>query len=247
LIKSLKSQRSLERWEFVEAIAACRDLRDLATLFARMIAEYGYTASACGAFRPTKGGRPGLEYYFRNWPEAWKTLYTQQKFALHDFIIAEARRQSDPYTWLAAKEARRLSTTEKAFWEAVVGTGWADGLSIPIHGPGGQVAFVTMTGGAQRQATPGERARLQCFSILTHDRARALSGRNPEQGPRDLLTSRELDCLRGVWSGKSDHTIGEGLGIARTTVKYHLDRARQKLGVRTRTQAVAQLALWGEA
>lgn len=246
MLKSRQSQRTLENWEFVEAIAACRELPALATLFARTIAEYGYTASACGAFRATAGGSPRLEYFFRNWPETWTALYAQRKFALHDFVIAELRRRPGPYTWLAAKEARRLSAKEKAFWEAAVGAGWTDGLSIPIHGPGGRLAFVTMTG-AREQATPVERVRLQCLAIVTHERIRTLSGRDPERGPRDLLTPRELECLREVGTGKSDRAIGEALGIARTTVKYHLEHARQKLSVRTRAQAFAQLALWGEA
>ncbi|MDI4235697.1 LuxR family transcriptional regulator [Bradyrhizobium sp. Arg237L] len=228
----------------MDAIEACHQVSTLARLFARSVAAYGYSASACGAFRPI-GGDAKPEFYFCNWPETWTALYTQRNLAPHDFTITEVRRQSSPYTWLTAKAARRLSAKEEAFWKEVTEMGWADGLSIPIHGPGGQLAFVTMTGG-ERTATPVQRAHLRCLAILTHERARKLCGFEREQGPRDLLTPRELECLRKVGAGKSDRAIGEDLGIARTTVKYYLDRARQKLGARTRAQAFAQLALWGE-
>lgn len=230
----------------MNAIEACREITSLAEFFARSIAAYGYTASACGTFRIIGEGGPKIEFYFRNWPETWTRLYTQRRFSLHDFTIAEARRQSGPYTWLTAKAALRLSPKEKAFWEAAAGLRWTDGLSIPIHGPGGQLAFVTMTG-APSMVTPAVCARLQCLAILTHQRVQTLCEPGLERGPRDLLTPRELECLREVGAGKSDRAIGDGLGIARTTVKYHLERARQKLGVRTRAQAFAQLALWGEA
>jgi DNA-binding CsgD family transcriptional regulator len=61
-----------------------------------------------------------------------------------------------------------------------------------------------------------------------------------------MLTARELECLREVGAGKSDREIGTTLGISRTTVKYYLERARLKLGARTRAQAYARLVLWGD-
>lgn len=232
-------------WEFVDAIEGCRTVGSLADVFGRWVAADGYSASACGTFRTAgeKGDR--IKFYFRNWPEQWAALYAHRKFALHDFTIAEARRQAGAYSWLTAKTARHLSPKEKSFWEAMSSFGWTDGLSIPIHGPGGQLAFVTMTGSSQ-PVTPLARARLQCIALLVHARARTLLRLDSERGPRDVLTPREFECLREVGTGKSDRAIGENLGIARTTVKYHLERARRKLGVRTRTQAFAQLILWGE-
>ncbi|MBN9247414.1 MAG: LuxR family transcriptional regulator [Hyphomicrobium sp.] len=232
-------------WEFVDTIEGCHDIGSLADVFSQYIAAYGYSASACGAFHSAGENGDKFEFYFRNWPEPWAALYTQSNFASDDFTISEARRKSDPYSWGTAMAGRQLSQKEKVFLEAMGEFGWADGLSIPIHGPGGQLAFVTMAGSSQL-LTPIVRARLQSFSLLTHARARALLQVDPERGPRDLLTPRELECLRKVGAGKSDRAIGEELGIARTTVKYHLEHARQKLGVRTRAQALAQLVLWGE-
>lgn len=232
-------------WEFVDIIEGCHDIGDLADVFSRCIAAYGYSVSACGAFHSAGGNGDKFKFYFRNWPEPWAALYTQSNFAPHDFTISEARRMSGPYSWRTAMAGRQLSPKEKVFWEAMGEFGWTDGLSIPIHGPGGQLAFVTMAGSSQL-LTPIVRARLQFFALLTHARARALLQVDPERGPLDLLTLRELECLRKVGAGKSDRAIGEELGIARTTVKYHLEHARQKLGVRTRAQALAQLVLWGE-
>ncbi|MBS0251975.1 MAG: LuxR family transcriptional regulator [Proteobacteria bacterium] len=245
--KSRDRKESLDSggWEFVDTIEGCQDIGNLADVFSRCIAEYGYSASACGAFHlaTEKGDR--LKFYFRNWPERWAALYAQRNFALHDFTISEARRKSGVYSWLPAKLGRQLSPKENMFWEAMGEFGWTDGLSIPIHGPRGQLAFVTMAGSSQL-LTPIVRARLQFFALLTHARARAILQVDPERGPRDLLTPRELECLRKVGAGKSDRAIGEELGIARTTVKYYLEHARQKLGVRTRAQALAQLVLWGD-
>jgi DNA-binding NarL/FixJ family response regulator len=59
------------------------------------------------------------------------------------------------------------------------------------------------------------------------------SGRSP-------LTDREEEVLRLVQSGQANKQIGRSLGISERTVKAHLTKIFQSLGVTDRTQA----ALW---
>lgn len=60
--------------------------------------------------------------------------------------------------------------------------------------------------------------------------------RRPE--PSAVLTPRELDVLRLVSSGHSNKQIAAVLGIGESTVKTHLLRVFEKLGVADRTRAV---------
>lgn len=57
-------------------------------------------------------------------------------------------------------------------------------------------------------------------------------------GKSTLFTPRELEVIRWIAKGKSDWEIGEILFISRKTVNYHVERAKRKLRVATRTQAV---------
>ena len=57
---------------------------------------------------------------------------------------------------------------------------------------------------------------------------------------RVQLTLRELAVLRSVAAGKSNREIGEALNISEGTVKIHLGHLFEKLGVDSRTQAVAK-------
>ncbi len=64
----------------------------------------------------------------------------------------------------------------------------------------------------------------------------SLDRRNREQA---LLTEREREVLRLLAAGLSNREIGERLFLSPETVKTHLGSIYRKLGVETRTQAVA--------
>lgn len=53
------------------------------------------------------------------------------------------------------------------------------------------------------------------------------------------LTPREHDCLAYIADGKRTVDVAYRLGIAETTVEMHLRNARNRLGAKTRDQAVA--------
>jgi DNA-binding NarL/FixJ family response regulator len=57
------------------------------------------------------------------------------------------------------------------------------------------------------------------------------------------LGERERETLTWAARGKTFAEIGEILGLSRRTVEFHLDNARRKLGVPTRTQALIKAAI----
>jgi DNA-binding NarL/FixJ family response regulator len=56
----------------------------------------------------------------------------------------------------------------------------------------------------------------------------------------DELTQRELDVLRLVAEGKTNAEIGQSLFVSVGTVKVHVERIIDKLGVSDRTQAAVR-------
>ena len=65
-----------------------------------------------------------------------------------------------------------------------------------------------------------------------------LPGARRRRSPARLFTPREIEVLEWVAKGKTDWQVGQILLISRKTVNYHVERAKQKLSVPTRTQAV---------
>jgi LuxR family quorum sensing-dependent transcriptional regulator len=59
-------------------------------------------------------------------------------------------------------------------------------------------------------------------------------------GSQGRLTPRELAVLRLVSTGAQFREVAGALGLGDETVRSHLKKAQTKLGVRNRTQAVAE-------
>lgn len=57
------------------------------------------------------------------------------------------------------------------------------------------------------------------------------------------LTDRERDAVAWVAEGKSDWEISVILGVSESTIRFHVNNARKKLGAVNRAQAVARLAV----
>ena len=62
----------------------------------------------------------------------------------------------------------------------------------------------------------------------------------PETEWRVLLTPRELEVLGAIGEGLTNKAIARRLDISLHTVKFHIESLFRKLGVRTRTEAVAK-------
>lgn len=223
---------------------SCTTVDGVREVFCREIARHGYTASACRIVVPV-GGATRPRVLFRNWPDGWANLSDRKGFSAKSFVMAEARKRITPFTWLEAKEARILSPGERETWEAALAWGWKTGFVVPVHGPGGYCASVSM---ASREDDldlgPAQRSRLYLLAMLAHERCQALV--DPKSiDTKHALSAREIECLRWVAAGKTDWEIGKIVSISATTVKFHVNNARAKLKARTRAQAVALMILEG--
>lgn len=233
------------RWNVAKAVEACTDMASLAAFYADAIAPFGYTHSAISAYLPTDKG-PAPHLYFANTPESWHRDYLARNMSAVDSIVSEARRRIAPFTWAELRVDVPLPREEVPLRELVTAWGLKDGFVVPVHGPGGYLGLASLVSTRELPPpSPEHRAWLHLASFLTHERCRQLEGLNPRYQPAEPLSVRERDCLRWVGAGKSDWEIGRILDISPSTVKFHVDRARRKLGVHSRAQAVARLMLWG--
>ena len=89
---------------------------------------------------------------------------------------------------------------------------------------------------------PPERADLVFASLYTNLRLRPPL---PHGAPLPHLTDRERECLHLVALGKSDQQIGETLKISDKTANFHIESAKRKFQVSSRTLAAIMAAKAG--
>jgi len=81
---------------------------------------------------------------------------------------------------------------------------------------------------------------LDAFDISKRSEVKMLSLSNRLQPLKEPLTARELEVLDLIVAGRNNHQIAEDLFVVIGTVKTHINSIYRKLGVHSRTQAVAR-------
>ena len=76
-----------------------------------------------------------------------------------------------------------------------------------------------------------------------HGKAIALSTNGSEAHTGKVLSRREVECLQWLASGKTLFEAAKILGISERTIRFHVNNARERLGVSTTVQAIVSAAL----
>jgi DNA-binding CsgD family transcriptional regulator len=228
---------------FIERLPHCKTSQEVGVVFADFITPYGFVAAACGESRETPEGR-SWEFFFNTWPTEWLLQYQKNDYVRHDLVPAMARISLQPFTWREALGAREPTAKQREHYDWAIGLGIVDVFAVPIHYPGGDFGLgVSIADHSVEDRF--ERDTLQMASLFAHQRCRELGGQSGASSASTFLTPREVECLRWMLKGKSDTDIGEILGISHTTVHFHIERVKKKLGVKTRTQAAAVVVSLG--
>lgn len=139
------------------------------------------------------------------------------------------------YDYLTASELRIIATAHEA--------GMRAGFSCTFHkadmlGMGGWNLGSTL-GRAEVEAIAAEKAfMLRLAALYIHQRMLELRQAAPND-PGLALSPREHDCLAYLAAGLRTQQIADRLSIQPVTVELHFRRARERLGARTREEALA--------
>jgi DNA-binding CsgD family transcriptional regulator len=228
---------------FVESLPKFQTSQEVGAAFTSMIAPHGFLMASCGGSRETPSGRV-WDFFFNTWPAELLLGYQTKDYVRHDPLPWMARLTAQPFTWheLLASRRRTQEQIESNNW--VRSFGVVDGYAVPIHYPGGDVGLCVSVASHPVEDRQ-ERFALHMASLYAHQRCRALGGLTETSSVKAPFTPREIECLKWVIDGKSDTDIGKILGISHTTVHFHIERVKKKLGVRTRTQTAAMVVKLG--
>jgi DNA-binding CsgD family transcriptional regulator len=224
--------------DYLQRLPEIHAAGELAAATSAVSAAFGLPTVMVGALL-VRGDKVGGRFYFGNWSEEWTGVYLEQVVA-EDPLVHEARRRMSPFSWSELWAEGDLPQTVRDVIELGRQRGWQEGFAVPIHGPGGYLGLVSFAGGPAA-LSPADRALLLALAHAAHQRGKALYGDKIDAAIN--LTRRELQTMRWVSRGKTDAQIGAILKLSATTVHYYVEQAKRKLGVRSRSQAVSELAL----
>lgn len=172
-------------------------------------------------------------------PDGWWEEYSalaEGKFRPMLFVAATSLA---PYTWTEVRRMFQPVGIEKWTYELALKHGMRDGFTCPVGGRW-VVAFWSRKDLSNLITRP-MRIVIYAAASFAALRLDQLADLDPRMvGTRTRLTPRELAVLRLLSTGTQFREAAQALHLGEETVRSHLKKAQCKLGVRNRTQAVAE-------
>lgn len=180
-----------------------------------------------------------------DYPDAWKELAVQREYFADDPVLAACERSAAAFLWSDLPRLLPLTPRQVEILEGARACGLGEGFTVPVNIPGdfpGSCSFAVRTGRDLPRATLPAAQYMGCFAFEAARRIRILERARgaPAEAARPKLTQRQLDCLVLAAQGKSDWSIAQLLGISPETVHQHLEAAKRRYGVASRTQLVVR-------
>lgn len=240
--------------EFVERADRASSIATLAAAFGRSIATLGFHCFACCSHvDPLLPPRRAVVMY--TYPEEWVQSFSERKLFNIDPVFRRADATMRPFFWDSGEFRAGLSEQQQAILEEARTYRIAHGYTVPIHLPGPHGAYPASCSVVAETALAEQPTKyvVQLMAYFLYDAGIRLSEAidretTPHTGRAVVveLSNRERQCLELVAQGKSDWVAGKLLGISERTVHNHIERAKRRLGVTTRVQAIVHALATGQ-
>ncbi|HEX6374886.1 MAG TPA: LuxR family transcriptional regulator [Allosphingosinicella sp.] len=226
--------------EFVTAAANVASMAELRPLLADAIRELGFDYYAI--VHHVRFGRPTNEHVrLSNYPLEW--LAVLRDYAkLTDPVLRAAERMSSGFKWEELDSILHMTPAEIAYMRRAAGYEILQGYTVPNHVPGetfGSCHFVVR---GTRSFPDVNVSATQALGNFAFEAARRMLRIRPHEDYVEPapLSDRQRECLVFVAKGKSDSVIAQLLAIRPRTVNEHIEAAKRRYSVATRSQLVVR-------
>jgi LuxR family transcriptional regulator, quorum-sensing system regulator CciR len=228
--------------DFVERSTILVDMGELRDAIEASCRELGFHYFAI--VHHIRFGRPSTDKVrLSNYPVEWLAkLREDEDFA--EPVLKAAERCSSGFLWSSLEQHGAMSERERRYMAKAAHFGLAEGFTVPNHVPGetfGSCHFAVRKRSELPEHNLPAAQALGCFAF---ERARQIlqEFRQPseEYVKPAPLTERQRDCLLFAARGKSDSVIAELLDIRPKTVNEHIEAAKRRYSVATRTQLIVR-------
>jgi len=170
------------------------------------------------------------------------TSYDKQKMGSVDPVVTHCSNKS---TAILVTPGLYTTRKQKNLYEEACKHGVRSGITLPIHGAGGEFGMLTLVSDSKHDHN-FERETLQRLPELSYFRDCIIETalhfiKPPKYSSQDIeLTSRELECLQWSVTGKSSWDIGQILNCTEAAINFHFKNIRRKFCTSSRRQALVK-------
>lgn len=181
----------------------------------------------------------------RNLPAQWQLGWS--RYSRDDPYLWSCYQRNLPLDWDEVKAAGWLSTTQKQAIAYVEELGFGDGVTVPIHLPGGSFAFVSALAKPHQGAWRAQKAQMtERLFFLAHSFHAAVAPHvEPPAMTKTMLSPREREVLRHAANGLSAPETARATHRSVETVRRQRKSAMRKLEARNIAQAIARASATG--
>lgn len=226
---------------FVEDLRAASDGPDrLATLLRHLsgmgIDNFVY-ANGSRRFRT-----PHVDFTY---PGEWMGRYVSEGYKDTDPVVMEASHSVLPFHWQPLLRRPGISPAGLRVFAEASEFGIRDGMTVPIHGGDGMAllcmaikdpALFTDAGMAHRHT-------IHLMALYYHDMVERCAAEHERASV--TLTGREREVLLWTSKGKTSWETSLILKVSERTVNFHIEKAKKKLGVTSRSHATVKAIMLG--
>lgn len=233
--------------QFVKTAKTLTQMDDLAELLSEIVEAMGfdYVALVHHVHLTTPEAANQAVQMVR-YPEAWHQVVESRGYFTDDPVLAACQRSAAAFLWSELPRIISMSTRQSEILASSVSCGLAEGFTVPVNVPGefmGSCSFGLSPGrDVPRPVLPAAQY-IGCFAFESARRIQRMEQQHPPHGagePLRRLTQRQFDCVVLAAQGRSDWHIAQLLGISPDTVHQHIETAKTRYGVASRTQLVVR-------
>jgi LuxR family quorum-sensing system transcriptional regulator CciR len=228
--------------DFVTQAPGAKDMVALRTLIEEACLALGFDYFAL--VNHIRFGHPSAGHVrLSNYPLDWLAIVRERDQRL-DPVLRAAERAPSGFTWDRIESMMKLTAEDRALLQEARDYGIGDGFTVPNHIPGevfGSSHF------AVREGEPfptGSVPAAQALGNFAFEAARRLLAertiRSEEYVVPAPLSERQRECLLFVARGKSDSVIAQLLDIRPKTVNEHIEAAKRRYSVASRSQLLVR-------
>jgi LuxR family quorum-sensing system transcriptional regulator CciR len=188
-------------------------------------------------------GLPSRHVRLTNYPIQW-LAYVREQTRLHDPVLRAAERASSGFTWDKLDRLVTMTRQEQDYMQRAARHGIAQGYTVPNHVPGETFGSCHFVMRPERDFPEESISAAQALGNFAFEAARRLLAERNESSEAWIqpapLSERQRECLLFVAKGKSDSIIGQLLNIKPRTVNEHIEAAKRRYSVATRSQLLVR-------